>query len=120
MVEKKFLIYAGGIFVCYFYFGVLQEKITRGYYVADIVDEKGATQKVEERYIYALALVFVQCIVNYAFAKGILYLWPQAEDKTSKLHYSSSALTYLLAMVCSNMSLQWISYPTQVSNYSLF
>ena len=29
--------------------------------------------------------------------------------------YASCSLTYLLAMVTSNMSLQWVPYPTQVS-----
>ena len=42
----------------------------------------------------------------------------QGEDKTSSLYYASSALTYLLAMVCSNMALQWVNYPTQVSDTS--
>ena len=41
-------------------------------------------------------------------------------DKTSSVHYASSALTYLLAMVCSNLALQWVGYPTQViSKYFL-
>ncbi len=39
----------------------------------------------------------------------------QGEDKTSRMYYASSALTYLLAMVCSNMALQWVNYPTQVT-----
>ncbi|XP_017877039.1 solute carrier family 35 member B1 isoform X2 [Ceratina calcarata] len=38
----------------------------------------------------------------------------QGEDTTPKLYYILSALTYLLAMVCSNMALQFVSYPTQV------
>ncbi|KAK4879283.1 hypothetical protein RN001_007429 [Aquatica leii] len=112
--NTKFLICAAGIFVCYFYFGILQEKITRGQYSYEAVDENGVSTKVEERYTYALALVFVQCFVNYFFAKGMLYVWPHGEDTTPKLYCASSALTYLLAMVCSNMALQWVSYPTQV------
>lgn len=39
---------------------------------------------------------------------------PQKEDKTNVALYASSALTYLLAMVSSNMALQWLPYPTQV------
>ena len=35
-------------------------------------------------------------------------------DKTRSIYYASSALTYLLAMVCSNLALQWVGYPTQV------
>ncbi|KAK5649974.1 hypothetical protein RI129_001003 [Pyrocoelia pectoralis] len=112
--NTKFLICSAGIFVCYFYFGILQEKITRGKYSYDEVEENGAITRVEERYTYALALVFVQCLVNYFFAKGMLYVKPHGEDTTPTLYCASSALTYLLAMVCSNMALQWVAYPTQV------
>ncbi|KAF9800635.1 hypothetical protein SFRURICE_014066 [Spodoptera frugiperda] len=35
-------------------------------------------------------------------------------DTTRRVYYFSSALTYLLGMVSSNMALQWINYPTQV------
>lgn len=112
--NTKFFLCASGIFVCYFYFGILQEKVTRSQYVYEVTDENGVTKKVEERYTYALALVFMQCLVNYFFAKGMLYVWPQGEDKTPKVYCASAALTYLLAMVCSNMALQWVAYPTQV------
>lgn len=113
--STKLFICAAGIFVCYFYFGILQEKITRVNYVYEATNEDGSKTKVEERYTYVFTLVFAQCLVNYFFAKIMLYMWPSGEDKTKVVHYSSSALTYLLAMVCSNMALQWVSYPTQVS-----
>lgn len=113
--NNKFLLCAAGIFVSYFYFGILQEKITRGKYSYEVTNKDGEKTVVNEKYTYALALVFVQCFVNYCFAKGMLYSWPQGEDKTPKYYYASSALTYLLAMVCSNMALQWVPYPTQVS-----
>lgn len=48
-----------GIFCCYFYYGVVQEKITRGTYGAE-----------KERYYYTMFLVFCQCIINALFAKG--------------------------------------------------
>jgi len=112
--NSKFFICAAGIFVCYFYFGILQEKVTRSQYTYEVVNEDGVTSKVEERYTYALALVFMQCLVNYFFAKAMLYVWPQGEDKTPRVYCASAALTYLLAMVCSNMALQWVAYPTQV------
>ncbi|KZS13272.1 solute carrier family 35 member B1 [Daphnia magna] len=105
-LDKRFLGYASGIFICYFYFGILQERITRGKY------GEGETQ---EKFTYTLALVFVQCVVNFAYAKIMLStVMKQGEDKTSRMYYASSALTYLLAMVCSNMALQWVNYPTQV------
>ena len=49
-----------GIFGCYFYYGVVQEKITRGTYGAE-----------NERYYYTMFLVFCQCIINALFAKGL-------------------------------------------------
>ncbi|XP_046816980.1 solute carrier family 35 member B1 isoform X2 [Vespa velutina] len=42
-----------------------------------------------------------------------LFVLP-GEDTTPTLYYAISSLTYLLAMVCSNMALQFVSYPTQV------
>lgn len=105
-LDKKFLFYAAGIFTCYFYFGFLQERVTRGKY--------GEGDK-QEKFTYTLALVFVQCVVNYIYAQIMLSMvFKQGEDKTSTMYYASSALTYLLAMVCSNMALQWVNYPTQV------
>lgn len=104
--HTKLFVCAAGIFVCYFYFGMLQEKITRGQY---------GDGKNREKFTCMFALVFVQCLVNYVFAKTILLtVMKQGEDTTSTLYYSLSALTYLLAMVCSNMALQFVSYPTQV------
>nr|XP_050850480.1 solute carrier family 35 member B1 isoform X1 [Vespula vulgaris] len=104
--HSKLLICAAGIFICYFYFGMLQEKITRGQYG----DEKN-----KEKFTYMFALVFTQCLVNYMFAKMILLtVMKQGEDTTPTLYYAISSLTYLLAMVCSNMALQFVSYPTQV------
>ncbi|RVE51049.1 hypothetical protein evm_004340 [Chilo suppressalis] len=40
--------------------------------------------------------------------------WHHEVDNTKKIYYFSSALTYLLGMVSSNLALQWINYPTQV------
>ncbi|CAK9831264.1 Solute carrier family 35 member B1 homolog [Anthophora retusa] len=102
----KLLFCVVGIFVCYFHFGMLQEKITRGQYG----DEKNS-----EKFTYMFSLVFFQCLVNYLFAKTtLLTIMKQGEDTTPRTYYSLCALTYLLAMVCSNMALQFVSYPTQV------
>lgn len=38
----------------------------------------------------------------------------QGHDNTRSSYYAGSALTYLLAMVSSNMALQHVNYPTQV------
>ncbi|KAF4522488.1 hypothetical protein B566_EDAN002573 [Ephemera danica] len=106
MANSKLLIYAAGIFVVYFYFGIIQERITRGKY---------GTGEDQEYFTYSLSLVLCTCIVNYLFAKLLLStIQKQGEDTTRTIYYASSALTYLLAMVTSNMALQWVNYPTQV------
>nr|XP_023025493.1 solute carrier family 35 member B1 homolog [Leptinotarsa decemlineata] len=114
MHKNKFFLYAGGIFLSYFYFGIVQEKITRGKYPYEVVEQDGTVSTKYEKYTFALTLVFVQCVVNFLVAKVSQTIWPQGEDKTHKLYYASMSVTYLLAMVCSNMALQWVSYPTQV------
>lgn len=102
----KLLLCTLGVFVCYFHYAILQEKITRGQYG----DEKNS-----EKFTYMFTLVFTQCLINYLFAKTILLtVMKQGEDTTPTTYYAISALTYLLAMVCSNMALQFVSYPTQV------
>lgn len=100
--ELKFLVYAGAIFFCYFIYGMLQEKITRGNYGDN------------EKFTCALSLVLVQNVANYVFAQILMMSWKHEVDTTRKMYYFSSALTYLLGMVSSNMALQWINYPTQV------
>lgn len=114
MQKQKFFLYAAGIFFSYFYFGIFQEKITRGKYSYETFEENGTITVKNEKFTYALTIVFVQCIINFIVARIALFIWHQGEDKTNKLYYASMSLTYLLAMVCSNMALQWVSYPTQV------
>lgn len=114
---NKLIICAAGIFVCYFYFGILQEKITRGKYGEEEKDADGNIIKPTEKYTYMLALVCAQCVVNYLFAKGMLTAWHLGEDKTPQVYCASAAITYLLAMVCSYMALQWVAFPTQVTSY---
>lgn len=104
--NTRFAICALGIFVCYFYYGILQERITRGKY------GEGPD---EERFTCTLALVFFQCVVNYVYAvlmsKTVL---DQGEDTTKSSYYGICSLTYLVAMVSSNKALLWVNYPTQV------
>ncbi|VVC93815.1 solute carrier family 35 member B1 homolog [Leptidea sinapis] len=101
--EIRFIFFASSIFFCYFIYGMLQEKITRGKYGEN-----------NEKFTCTLSLVLVQCIVNLIFAQILMLSWKHEKDSTRKLYYFSSALTYLLGMVSSNMALQWINYPTQV------
>lgn len=100
----KLVICALGIFVCYFYYGIIQERITRGKY--------GETN---EKFTHTIALVFSQCVINALFAKIILMtVMPQGRDSTKSVYYATSSFTYLAAMITSNMALQHVSYPTQV------
>lgn len=104
--QQKLIACALGIFVCYFYFGILQEKITRGDY--------GSGDK-KEKFQCTLALVFVQCVINTLYAKLVMKTFlQQGRDNTKTVYYATSAFTYLTAMVTSNMALKHVNYPTQV------
>ncbi|TRZ07973.1 hypothetical protein HGM15179_019135 [Zosterops borbonicus] len=95
-----------GVFACYFYYGILQESITRGRY------GEGAQQ---EKFRFALTLVFIQCVINAAFAKLLIRVTePTRLDRTRGWLYGACSLSYLGAMVSSNSALQFVSYPTQV------
>ncbi|NWS62670.1 S35B1 protein, partial [Chunga burmeisteri] len=94
-----------GVFACYFYYGILQETITRGRY------GEGAKQ---EKFKYALTLVFIQCVINAAFAKLLIHFFDAIKaDRTRSWLYAACSLSYLGAMVSSNSALQFVSYPTQ-------
>lgn len=106
--NKMLLVCCLGILVCYFYYGILQEKITRGQYGEE-----------KEAFTYTLSLVFVQCIINTLFAKFSLAIFRSPKDSTSKKMYAICSLTYLGAMIASNKSLEYINYPTQVLGKSV-
>ena len=48
------------------------------------------------------------------FVPVLKYVLNQREDTTKSSYFASCSLTYILAMVASNMALQWVPYPTQV------
>jgi solute carrier family 35 (UDP-galactose transporter), member B1 len=66
--KSRLLISASGIFVSYFIFGMLQEKVTRGRYGSEENDDG----TIGERFTFTLALVGVQCLFNWLFVKGKL------------------------------------------------
>ncbi|XP_012681428.1 solute carrier family 35 member B1 [Clupea harengus] len=102
----RFIICFCGVFVCYFYYGILQETITRGEY------GQGETK---EKFRYATTLVFIQCIFNAAFAKILIQFFEGSrQDHTKNWLYGACSLSYLGAMVSSNLALQYVNYPTQV------
>uniref|UniRef100_A0A6I8N0V0 Solute carrier family 35 member B1 n=1 Tax=Ornithorhynchus anatinus TaxID=9258 RepID=A0A6I8N0V0_ORNAN len=95
-----------GVFVCYFYYGILQEKITRGRY------GEGPDK---EKFTFALTLVFIQCVINAMFAKILIRFFDTARvDRTRNWLYAACSVSYLGAMVSSNSALQFVNYPTQV------
>lgn len=100
----KLLFYALGIFVCYFYYGLLQEKITKSVYGPN-----------EEKFTYAQSLLLFSCIMNVIFAKMMLVTFlKEGVDTTRRAYYMISAFTYFGAMLASTMSLEYVSYATQV------
>ncbi|CAG0914003.1 unnamed protein product [Notodromas monacha] len=98
----KLVFCALGVFVCYFFYGILMERITRGDYDG-------------EKFTYSMSLVWALCVANCVFSKLTLStLSPEGPDTTRTMYYSVCSLTYLLAMISSTMALQWVNYPTQV------
>ncbi|XP_015230276.1 PREDICTED: solute carrier family 35 member B1-like [Cyprinodon variegatus] len=98
----RFIVCFFGVFVCYFYYGILQETITRGNYGG-------------EKFTFARTLVFIQCIINGIFAKILIQFFESSKvDHTKSWLYGLCSLSYLGAMVSSNSALQYVNYPTQV------
>ncbi|XP_066484865.1 solute carrier family 35 member B1 isoform X2 [Tiliqua scincoides] len=83
-----------------------EEATTRGKY------GEGAKQ---EKFIYALTLVFIQCVINAIFARLLIQFFDNVKvDRTQNWLYAACSLSYLGAMVSSNSALQFVNYPTQV------
>lgn len=100
----KLFFYAGGIFLTYFYYGVLHEEITRTKYGPK-----------KEMFVHAQSLLLFSCIMNVLFAKLMLSTFlKQGVDTTRRSYYVISSFTYLGAMLASTISLQFVNYTTQV------
>uniref|UniRef100_A0A8B9HUQ5 Solute carrier family 35 member B1 n=1 Tax=Astyanax mexicanus TaxID=7994 RepID=A0A8B9HUQ5_ASTMX len=56
----RFAVCFLGVFICYFYYGILQETITRGDY---------SQGEKKEKFRYATTLVLIQCIISSVFAR---------------------------------------------------
>jgi UDP-galactose transporter B1 len=93
----------GGIFVCFFIFGIYQEKITQQRY-----GEK-------DRFVYMQALVFVLFVVNTLVALvGVRTRGHLSSDNVPFRLYAICSVFYFLAVFSSNFALKWVNYPTQV------
>jgi len=107
--NKKLLVCFFGVFFSFLVYGFLQENITKSTY-----------GEAKERFVYTLALVFVQCIVNALFAKTAQAVTTgKVEDTTPHSWYAAMTVCYVGAMLASNHSLQFVSYPTQVVGKSV-
>lgn len=105
MAKLQFTFYAIGIFVSFFCYGIIHEKITKTQYT----NPDGSV----ESFTYSTSLVTIYCIMNYFFSL-IISSKVKQEDTTPTILYVITAFLYFLAMVCSNLALQFINYPTQV------
>uniref|UniRef100_S4RKV0 Solute carrier family 35 member B1 n=1 Tax=Petromyzon marinus TaxID=7757 RepID=S4RKV0_PETMA len=95
-----------GIFITCMLPGCVRASSTRGQY---------GSGDVEERFRFAMSLVFVQCVISALFAKLVMtYVTRPAPDRTAGWLSAACAVSYLGAMVSSNSALQYVNYPTQV------
>ncbi|KAG8466286.1 hypothetical protein KFE25_002042 [Diacronema lutheri] len=92
-----------GVYVFFILFGIAQERINTREYG-------------DERFVHTLALVFCQVTTNVSLAAVALRLSPTAHKRSymDPLAVGKLATSYIGAMFCSNLALQFISYPTQV------
>uniref|UniRef100_A0A8D8T2F1 Solute carrier family 35 member B1 homolog n=1 Tax=Cacopsylla melanoneura TaxID=428564 RepID=A0A8D8T2F1_9HEMI len=101
---SKFLFYALGICCVYFMNGILTERLLKGSFGPN-----------NDQFDFIFTFVFIQCVVNYAYAEFLLCtMFKSDEDTTPSKYYALAAFTNFLSMFLSNKSLHWISYPTQV------
>jgi len=94
-----------GIFLSYFFYGLIQEKITKSKFGIE-----------NEKFSCILSLVFVQCIINgfVAYIATNIIGKGSVQNQVPKKFYALCSLTYIGAMFASNYSLQHVNYPTQV------
>jgi solute carrier family 35 (UDP-galactose transporter), member B1 len=103
----KLLFYSLGVFFTYFYYGIIQEKITKSRYGVD-----------GEKFRCVASMIFIQCIINAAASWLMLWFFKETCN-TPKFNMALCALSYIGAMFTSNFSLQHVSYPTQVLGKSI-
>ena len=91
-----------GIYSCYLYYGVLQERI----YKTPFGPESA-------HFTHSSFLVFIQTLINATVAGIVLLGVPQKSHSTPISQYFFVALTYLSAMLFSFSALRHMSYPMQ-------
>jgi len=105
-LDLRFLICFGGIFFSYLVYGILQENV----YVTEYGPNK-------QRFKFTLFAVLAQSVMGTLVARLVIAVLPRSEVSStgeSLWSYFWSATSQTLALICSNHSLQFIDYPTQV------
>lgn len=123
----KLLVFSAGIFLCYCAFGIIQERIFKVKY------ENGEKK---ENFTYSVTFVSLQTAFYAFFSYGNFHKIISEQGKIIEIfvlkgisryqkrdwlitHKNENlflpvSIFYVTSMVSSIMSLQWISYPTQV------
>jgi len=96
------LFCASGIVIFYTIFSYLQETITKQKYGA-----------FGERFTFMQSLVLIQCFINTLVA-FFFKSRGKSNDNVPLRMYSMCSISYVLAMLFSNLALEYINYPTQV------
>ncbi|BES97081.1 unnamed protein product [Nesidiocoris tenuis] len=103
-MSLKFLGIAGGIFVSFWVFGVVQERLFKGTFGPE-----------NERFTFVMTLLSVNQLASLIYSYCMLKIrGGTSEARVPAVYRLSIALTFALAMVASFMALHWVSYPAQV------
>eukprot|EP00051_Salpingoeca_urceolata_P028161 m.485356 g.485356 ORF g.485356 m.485356 type:complete len:336 (+) comp23777_c0_seq1:200-1207(+) len=103
---KQLLYGAGGIYLSYMTYGIVQE------WVFKRVAPDGS------KFTFTLTLLLLQCFANAVAALIATQLSPPKpglgpQTMGDYVQHSLPGFTYLAAMLCSNVALMYVSYPTQ-------
>lgn len=93
---------AGGIYVCYIGYGIIQERIYKTTY-----------GPAKEKFKHSLFLVFLQCVGNGLVGLISMLLSSAPRAKVPMKEFFYIGFTYIGAMFSTNYSLNYVSYPTQ-------
>lgn len=88
------------IYGCFIGYGYLHEVIYKRSYGPD-----------NEKFTFSLFLVFCQSIGNILFASLLLLVMKQPPQLVPQLDYAKISFSYIGAMYCSNLALNFMSYP---------
>ncbi|KAG5668861.1 hypothetical protein PVAND_016782 [Polypedilum vanderplanki] len=113
----RLLTFAFAIVLCFFFYGIMQEKIMRTCYGGEFIDGKCNG----ERFKYEMCLVFTYTTWNFLVARFLISInnrvqifHDDEEDETHRGWYALCAVCNIGAILCSNMALRHINYPTQI------